>query len=220
MCAFTFFGGFHGNFIGKEEEKVTINNLYDMSKEELIQLVLELKNENERLNQENEELKSSIHEKEKRKQYIYLMYFKQEPRKVYIGKTQNYDIQINAHKNKLRQGIHENQELQKLFDLYGETNLVSKIIEEVYMSDEEVLDYEKQVIEEYKETHIVLNRVHYHTFQDDQSELDTDDMERFLKIYSDLKNKKITAIEAIKLSGCSIGTFYRRMKEIQSKITR
>jgi hypothetical protein len=190
-----------------------------MSKEELIQLVLELKSENEHLNKENQELKRSMHEKARRKQYIYLMYFKQEPRKVYIGKTQNYSIQIDSHKNKLRQGIHENRELQNLFDLYGEMNLVSKIIEEVYMSDEEILNYEEQVIEKYKETHIVLNRVHQHTSQNGQFELDANEMERFLKIYSDLKNKKITAIEAIKLSGCSIGTFYRRMKEIQSKIT-
>jgi hypothetical protein len=195
---------------------VDIKNLYDVSKEELIQLVLELKNENERLNKENQELKSFFHKNAKRKQYIYIMYFKQEPRKVYIGKTQNYNIQINEHKIKLRQGTHSNQELQNLFDLYGEMNLVSKIIEEVYMTDEEILDYEEQVIEKYKEKHIMLNRIHNHTFQDSQSKLDVDDMEHFLKIYSDLKNKKITAIEAIKLSGCSIGSFYRRIKEIQS----
>ncbi|WP_142384713.1 hypothetical protein [Bacillus sp. M6-12] len=56
-----------------------------------------------------------------------MLYFKQEPYKVYIGKTQAYNSRITNHKKRLRQSKQTNQELQELFNIYGEENLVGKL---------------------------------------------------------------------------------------------
>ena len=42
--------------------------------------------------------------------------------KHYVGESQNVTARLCAHKNKLKKNIHENQELQFDFNLYGENN--------------------------------------------------------------------------------------------------
>ena len=50
--------------------------------------------------------------------------------KIYIGSSEQFDIRIKTHFSKLRMGKHENKELQKDFNLYGEESFSYSIIEE------------------------------------------------------------------------------------------
>jgi predicted GIY-YIG superfamily endonuclease len=185
-----------------------INNLCDMTKEELMELVIKQQKEIAELNQ-------YIDKNVKKTQYIYMLYFKQEPNKVYIGKTKTYNSRVSNHKKRLRQGKQTNQELQELFNMYGEESLQAEIIEQVIMDDEEILQYEKQIIESYKDKYLILNRIHNDTFQGGRPK-DYVDADKFSEIYLLWKSRQIKVSEAIEILGISIGMFYRRVREIEN----
>lgn len=44
--------------------------------------------------------------------------------KHYVGQSQTVRARLNAHKNKLRRGLHDNKKLQKDFNLFGEENFL------------------------------------------------------------------------------------------------
>ncbi|PLS19265.1 hypothetical protein CVD28_02305 [Bacillus sp. M6-12] len=83
------------------------------------------------------------------------------------------------------------------------------------MDDEEILKYEKQIIESYKDNYTILNRIHNDTFQGGQPK-DFVDADKFAEIYPLWKTKQIKATKAIEILGISTGMFYRRVREIEN----
>jgi predicted GIY-YIG superfamily endonuclease len=194
---------------------VTINNLYDISKEELMELVIKQQKEIEGLKKENQILNQYIDNKVRKTQHIYMMYFEQEPDKVYIGKTRQPVRRPTEHKNELRNNRHSNKDLQDFFNKYGEESFIFKIIDTVRMSDADALIHESKIIDQYKTKHEILNRVHNETFQGGRPK-DFVDADKFAEVYLDWKSRKIKATEAIELLGISTGMFYRRIKVLDN----
>nr|YP_636222.1 putative site-specific DNA endonuclease [Tupiella akineta]AAV80645.1 putative site-specific DNA endonuclease [Tupiella akineta] len=68
-------------------------------------------------------------------------------RKHYIGESGNVTPRLNAHKNKLRRGYHENQALQKDFHLYGEKLFIfQKLLLGAGLSKDQRLDLENLIL--------------------------------------------------------------------------
>jgi hypothetical protein len=67
--------------------------------------------------------------------------------KHYIGQSKNVKARLNAHKNKLRRKLHDNSELQKDFNLYGEKNFFfQNLIFGTNCLLEELLKLETQIL--------------------------------------------------------------------------
>lgn len=136
----------------------------------------------DKIKEENKQLNHYIDTKVRKKQHIYTIYFKEESDKIYIGKTRQSIRRPTEHKNELRNNRHPNEDLQHLFNQYGEDSFVITIIDAVRMTNEEALIHEGKIIDKYKEDYTMLNRIHNETFQGGRPK-DFVDAEKFAEVY-------------------------------------
>lgn len=180
--------------------------LLQLTKAELVSILLEQQNEISELKKSND--------KAKKKYFIYRMYFLQEPKKVYIGKTGKTNRRFAEHKNELSKNIHSNSDLQDLYNRYGSESFIFDVLFEGKMTPHEADILERETIAKYKSDHIIINRVYNETFQGGRPKKEID-MEFFAEVYKDWKSKKISQKDAFALTGCSTGGFYRRIREME-----
>ena len=141
---------------------------------------------------------------------VYKLYFINDPNKVYVGSSIDFQFRLNTHYKELLENKHSNVELQKDFKIFGVLNLRWEIIKEFKtpISRKELLEYESKYILILKAYESGYNRTYITTSKKDFYITSTSVNKDITNLLNEFKKDRIIHIVPIKIKSFEIDLYY------------
>jgi|GEM_PF-6817761 GIY-YIG catalytic domain protein len=140
---------------------------------------------------------------------VYKLYFINDPNKVYVGSTIDFQFRLNTHYKELLENKHSNVELQKDFKIFGVLNLRWEIIKEFKtpISRKELLEYESKYILLLKSYELGYNRTYITTSKENFYISERPLNKDITNLLNEFKKGRIVHIESIKIKSFEIDLY-------------